>query len=244
MAAGGEIEAHEGVAGLQQRQKHRLVHLAAGVRLHVGKAGAEQFLGALDRQRLGDVDPFAAAVIARARIALGVFVGHHRALRFQHRAADDVFRGDQLDLVALAAEFALDGGGDLGIGLLEGGGKERVGRGSGLGAGARKGSWAKYLHRRNLLGRGAVGHVWRSKAALARYHIRRRRPSACGSMADIYARYGGDGGWTGARTRCASRRRSGRAGAHSPEAGSRSKELRVSRRVARSGARAAHAPRT
>ena len=70
MAAGGEVEAHEGVAGLQQRQKHRLVHLAAGVRLHVGEAGAEQFLGALDRQRLGDVDPFAAAVIALARIAL------------------------------------------------------------------------------------------------------------------------------------------------------------------------------
>ena len=29
MAAGGEIEAHESVAGLQQRQEHRLVHLAA-----------------------------------------------------------------------------------------------------------------------------------------------------------------------------------------------------------------------
>ena len=64
MAAGSEIEAHEGVAGLQQRQKHRLVHLAAGVRLHVGELRAEQFLGAIDRQLLGDVDPFAAAVIA------------------------------------------------------------------------------------------------------------------------------------------------------------------------------------
>ncbi len=29
MSAGGEIEAHEGIAGLQQRQEHRLVHLAA-----------------------------------------------------------------------------------------------------------------------------------------------------------------------------------------------------------------------
>jgi hypothetical protein len=72
MAAGGEVEAHKGVAGLQQRQKHRLVHLAAGVRLHVGKLRAEQFLGALDRQRLGDVDPFAAAIVARARIAFRV----------------------------------------------------------------------------------------------------------------------------------------------------------------------------
>ena len=117
MAAGGEVEAHEGVAGLQQRQEHRLVHLAAGVRLDVGEAGAEQLLGALDRERLGDVDPLAAAIVARARIAFGVFVGHHRALRFQHGAADDVFRGDQLDLMALPAEFALDRGGDLRIGL-------------------------------------------------------------------------------------------------------------------------------
>ena len=88
--------------GLQQRQEHRLVHLAAGVRLDVGEAGAEQLLGALDRERLGDVDEFAAAVIAPARIALGVFVGQHRALRLEHRAADDVLGRDQLDLVALA----------------------------------------------------------------------------------------------------------------------------------------------
>src|SRR5450759_1806626 len=29
--------------------------------------------------------------------------------------------------------------------------------------------------------RGADGHVWRSKAALAGYHIGRRRPSTCGT---------------------------------------------------------------
>ena len=179
MAAGGEVEAHEGVAGLQQRQKHRLVHLAAGIRLHVGKAGAEQFLGALDRQRLGDVDPFAAAVVARARIALGVLVGHHRALRFQHRAADDVFRGDQLDLMALTAEFALDGGGDF---------RDRPRR-----AWPRRTSRARRRSlrwKRRSLGeispppqalRGkAVGHVWRSKEAFARYHIARNWPSTCG----------------------------------------------------------------
>ena len=40
VAAGGEVEAHESVAGLQQRQEHRLVHLAAGVRLNVGEAGS------------------------------------------------------------------------------------------------------------------------------------------------------------------------------------------------------------
>ena len=141
MAAGGEIEAHEGVAGLQQRQEHRLVHLAAGIRLHVGELRAEQLLGALDREFLGDVDPLAAAIVALARIAFGVFVGHHRALRFQHGAADDVFRGDQLDLMPLPAEFALDRSRDIGIGLRERGGEERAGSGNGIfarfGAGGR-----------------------------------------------------------------------------------------------------------
>ena len=68
---------------------------------------------------LGDVDELAAAVIAPARIALGIFVGHHRALRFEHGAGDDVFGGDQLDFVALAAEFELDGAGDLRIAVGE-----------------------------------------------------------------------------------------------------------------------------
>ena len=105
VAAGGEVEAQEGVAGLHQGQEHALVGLRAGVRLHVGEAAAEQALGALDGEVLGDVHELAAAVVAPARIALGVLVGQHRALRLQHGAGDDVLRGDQLDLVLLAAEF-------------------------------------------------------------------------------------------------------------------------------------------
>ena len=145
MSAGGEIEPHEGVAGRKQRQKDRLVHLAAGVRLHIGKLRAEQLFGALDRQRFGYVDEFAAAVIAVARIPFRIFVGHHRALRFQHRAADDVFRRDQLDLMALAAEFAADRGSDLRVGLGKRGCEERVGRGSGF-CGRRRGG----VHERNI----------------------------------------------------------------------------------------------
>ena len=41
------------------------------------RGAAEQLLGAVDRQLLGDVDEFAAAVVAPARIALGVLVGQH-----------------------------------------------------------------------------------------------------------------------------------------------------------------------
>ena len=49
---------------------------------------------------LGDVDILAAAIVAPARIALGILVGQHRALRLEHGPADDVLAGDQLDLVA------------------------------------------------------------------------------------------------------------------------------------------------
>ena len=96
----------------------------AGVGLDVGEAGAEQLLGALDGEGFGDVDELAAAVVALAGIALGILVGHDRALRLEHGAGDDVLGGDQLDLVLLAAELLADGVGDLGIGLGERVGEE------------------------------------------------------------------------------------------------------------------------
>ena len=67
------------VAGLQRGEEHGLVGLRAGVRLHVGGLGVEQLLGALDRDLLDDVDELAAAVVALARIALGVLVGELRS---------------------------------------------------------------------------------------------------------------------------------------------------------------------
>ena len=87
----------DGVARLQQREVDGHVGLRAGVRLHVGVLGAEELLGAVDGQRLGDVDELAAAVVALAGVALGVLVGQHRAGRLQHGLADEVLRGDQLE---------------------------------------------------------------------------------------------------------------------------------------------------
>ena len=72
------------------------------MRLHVGVVGAEELLGAVDGELLGDVDEFAAAVVALARIAFGVLVGEHRALGFEHARAGVVLRGDQLDVIFLA----------------------------------------------------------------------------------------------------------------------------------------------
>ena len=129
VAAVREVHAEHGVARLQQREVDRHVRLRARVRLHVGVLGAEQLLRARDRQRLGDVDELAAAVVALARIAFGVLVGQHRAGRLQHRLADEVLRGDQLEAGVLAVLFVLDGVGDLRIG---GGQRAPAGRGFGV----------------------------------------------------------------------------------------------------------------
>ena len=124
--ARSEIEAHEDVAGLHQGHEDALIGLAAGVRLDVGEAAVEQSASALDRHSLRDVDELAAAVVAPAGIAFGIFVGHDRALRLEHGARHDVFRGDELDPVALTAKLEFDRAGDLRIGGGEGRGKERV----------------------------------------------------------------------------------------------------------------------
>ncbi len=124
VTTGVEIQAHEGVARLQKSQEHCLVHLAAGVRLNVGKLAAEKFLRALDCQRFGNVGEFTAAIVALARITFGIFVGEDRALCFQHCAGNDVFRSNQLDFMLLTAEFLADRVEDIRIGFSKAAGEE------------------------------------------------------------------------------------------------------------------------
>ena len=90
--------------------------------LHVGVIGAEERLRAGDRQRFGDVDELAAAVVAPAWIPFGVLVGQHRAGCFEDGLADEVFRGDELEAFCLAARFVGDGSSDLRVGVGEGAG--------------------------------------------------------------------------------------------------------------------------
>ena len=109
------VEAHgeHGVAGVQQREIHRHVRLAARVGLHVRGFGAEEFLRAVDRELFHFVHKFAAVVVALARIAFGVLVGQDGALGGADRRAREVLGGDQLDAVELAVGFLVDQGGDL-----------------------------------------------------------------------------------------------------------------------------------
>ena len=117
VAAVGELEAHQLVAGLQQRVVDGDVRLRAGMRLHVDVVGAEQRLGAVDRELLGHVDELAAAVVAAAGIALRVLVGQHRALGLEHRHRHEVLGRDHLERPLLAVELLGQDLSDLGIDL-------------------------------------------------------------------------------------------------------------------------------
>lgn len=105
----GQAHAQHGVTGIEQRQVHGRIRLAAGVRLHVGIIGAEQLFGAVDGQLLDFIHMFAAAVIALARIAFGVLVGQAAALGLHHTLAGVVLGGNQLDVIFLALIFGIHG---------------------------------------------------------------------------------------------------------------------------------------
>ncbi len=123
-----EPEAEDRVARLQQREVRGHVRLRAGVRLDVRVLGAEELLRAVDRELLDLVDDLAAAVVAPARIPLGVLVRRHGADRLEHARPGEVLRRDQLDLVALALELAAEQRGDLRIDVGEAGAAELVER--------------------------------------------------------------------------------------------------------------------
>ena len=74
-----EGKAQHGIAQVDQRLIGGKVGVSARMRLHVGKLAVEQLASALDCQIFNDVDLFAAAIIALARIAFSILVGKHSA---------------------------------------------------------------------------------------------------------------------------------------------------------------------
>jgi hypothetical protein len=148
VAAGRQVHAHEGVARAHGGHEDRLVRLAAGMRLDVGEGRPEQRLGAFDGQGLGDVHHLAAAVVALARVALGVLVGQHAALRLQHRPGDDVLGRDQFDLILLSGLFAGQHLGQFRVGVRDAAAEEGVGGGLHV-----------HGHEGGLSGRGEVRRV-------------------------------------------------------------------------------------
>ena len=126
VAACGKRHAEDCVARLQQRQEHGLVGLRTGMRLHIDELRAKQLFRTLDGKCLNNIDMLAAAVIAAAGIAFGIFVGQNRALRLQNTGADDVLGCDHLDLVLLANQLMPDRRRQFRIGIRQRGREESV----------------------------------------------------------------------------------------------------------------------
>ena len=116
VAALVQAHAQHRVPVLAQGLVHGEVGLGAGVGLHIGIIGAEELLGPLNGDVLHHVHALTAAVVALAGIALGVLVRQVAAHGRHDRGGDEVLRGDQLDVVALAAQFQFHRRRDLGIG--------------------------------------------------------------------------------------------------------------------------------
>ena len=109
----GQVHAQHRVAQVQQGEVDRQIRLRPGVGLHVGVFRAEEFAGAGDGDALNLVDELAAAVVPLAGEPLGIFVGQHAAHGGHDRRGDDVFAGNQLDILPLAHQLPLHGGGNL-----------------------------------------------------------------------------------------------------------------------------------
>jgi hypothetical protein len=78
------------------------------VRLHVDVLGAEELLRPVYGELLYDVHELAATVVALAGVALGVLVGHHRALRGEDGRGGEVLAGYELDGRPLAFELPVE----------------------------------------------------------------------------------------------------------------------------------------
>ena len=111
------IEAHaeHGIAELDKSRVRPEVRVGTRVGLNVGESGAVELAGAFAGDVLDDVDLLAAAVVALAGIALGVFVGKHAADRLHNRRRSEVLRCDQLHAAALACQLLRYGIGNLWI---------------------------------------------------------------------------------------------------------------------------------
>src|SRR5215218_4977166 len=110
-----EVHREDLLARFEQGRVRRLVGLAARVRLHVDVLGPEELLRPVYGELFDYVHELAAAVVPLARVALGVLVGHHRALGRQHRRGGEVLAGYELDSRPLAFELPVERLLNLGI---------------------------------------------------------------------------------------------------------------------------------
>ena len=108
VTAHGQVQSHEGVAGPEDGHGHGHIGLGAGVRLDIGIFGVIQGTQAVDGQLLNLVHHLAAAVIAFAGVALGVFVGADGAHGGEHFVRYIILGSNEFQAGALPLLFLLD----------------------------------------------------------------------------------------------------------------------------------------
>ena len=113
MPAVAQIHAQNGRAGGNAGQVGGHVGLRTGMGLYVGIFAAEELPGAINGELFGHIHIFATAVVSLARIAFGVLVGQHAALRFAHGRRDEVFRRDEFQFTHLTIGFQNDRAGQF-----------------------------------------------------------------------------------------------------------------------------------
>jgi hypothetical protein len=111
----GEVQTHDGVVLARDGVQDRGVGAGTRVRLDVRVLGAEQLLQPVDRDLLDLVDDLAPAVVALARVALGVLVGEDAALRLQRGDRREVLRRDHLERRLLTGELGVEETRDVGV---------------------------------------------------------------------------------------------------------------------------------
>ena len=109
MAAVGQIHPQDDIIRIDQGIISSHIGLGAGMRLNIDMIGAKNFFSPLTGEIFHQIDALTAAIIAFARVTLGIFVGKHGTLGFHDRPADKVFRSDQFDFFLLPLQFHLHG---------------------------------------------------------------------------------------------------------------------------------------
>ena len=100
-----QIHTHNSVAQIEQSEVNCKVGLRTGVRLNIRILCTEQLTCALDCDALYLVNKFTAAVVALAGKTLSVLIGQHAAHSSHNAGRNDIFAGDQLDILALTVQL-------------------------------------------------------------------------------------------------------------------------------------------
>lgn len=120
VAAVGQGQSHDGIAGLGEGTVGFHIGTGARVRLNIGAVCAEELFGAVDGEVFDLVGDLLAFIVAFARVAFGVFIGQAASGGFHHGLGDVVLRGDHADGGVLALLLLLDEVGDSGVGFGDG----------------------------------------------------------------------------------------------------------------------------